>query len=164
MLPEPGVSYIYVDQQGNKLVDFSRGIGPIGRTLALVVDLNETWRSVRGFISVQVSENQTLALSSFAWGIGAETFKRCNVLQALNEGKYSEVPRFMQGWILLPAQPGGEPVRNAGLVERRRFEASLFQTPDAAFSGSNINFGTDINFGELADQIDAIRADYFNNQ
>jgi hypothetical protein len=163
MLPEPGVSYIYIDQNGNKLVDFSRGIGPIGATLGLVVDLNETWRSVRGFISVEVSENQTLALSSFALGIGTEAFKRSNVLQVLNQGKYSEVPRFMRGWVLLPPEPGAEPVRNAGLVERRRFEASLFQTPDAAFSSQQINFGTETNFGELADQLDVIRAEYFAN-
>lgn len=161
MQPEPGVSYIYIDRNGNKLVDFSRGIGPIGATLGLIVDLNETWNQIKGFISVEVSENQTMALTSFTWDIGVETFKRSNVLNVLNQGKYSEVPRYMQGWILLPAQPGGEAVRNAALVQRRRFEASLFQTPDEAFSSEDLNLATETNFGELADQLDAIRAEYF---
>lgn len=161
MQPEPGVSYIYIDRNGNKLVDFSRGIGPIGSTLGLMVDLNETWQKVRGFISVEISENQTMALTSFAWGIGSETFKNSNVLRVLNEGKYSEVPRYMQGWVLIPETPGGEAVRSPALVQRRRFEASLFQTPDEAFSSENISLATETNFGELADQLDEIRAEYF---
>jgi len=158
---EPGVSYIYIDQYGNKLVDISRGIGPIGATLGLIADLNDTWTAVRGFINVEVSENQSMALASFAWGIGAETFKRSNVLRVLNEGKYSEVPRFMQGWVLLPETPGGEAVRNPALIQRRRFEASLFQTPDAAFSSEDLNLASETNFGELADQLDVIREEYF---
>lgn len=150
----PGES-IFQDKFGNTVVDVTNGIGPVGATLGLTSDLATTFDQVKDAISVPLSENQSLAISKFANSIGAERFKTSNVLQALNDGLYDEVPRLMQGWTLAPNSPGGSAVPQAYLEGERQAEAALFQAPDstglrtADFGGT----GGEITYAELAEDI-----------
>lgn len=122
---QDGPGLIYEDSAGNRIVDFSNGLGDIGLTLATVGEMNTTWNSVNTAINVQITENQALALASFASQVGAETFLQSNLLEALNAGKYEQVPYIMSGWV---NDASGN--RSEALAQRRAYEASLFQTPD----------------------------------
>lgn len=126
-----GPGFIFEDAQGNKIVDFSNGLGDIGATLSAISDVNQSYEDVKDKILVPLSDNQATAIASLVNHIGAENFLNSNVLAALNEGKYSEIPRLMQGWVM-GAPPGGygEPVPRQDYADRRLFEGELFQTPD----------------------------------
>lgn len=162
-----GTGRIFQDAMGNKIVDFSQGIGPIGETLGLVADQSKTWNSVSNSISVPVSDNQQLALTEFARSIGTDNFKNSNVLEALNKGEYHRVPHFMSGWVL-SKQPGKtEMTENQNLVQMRAFQASVFQSPDGV-AGEVIDVakgteGGSINFLQLAEAIDGKRNDYYES-
>lgn len=159
---QDGASTIFQDEFGNKLVDLSNGIGPIGETLGLVSDLNQTFENVKGSINVPLSENQTQAIASFAQDIGQENFKNSGLLQALNEGAYSEIPRLMQGWSLRAARPGDNAVFNDLMKSRREWEAELFQSPDEMeiqYTQADIAGGS-LSFREQAQQLAAEREEF----
>jgi hypothetical protein len=158
---QDGASRIFQDALGNKLVDFSNGIGPVGASLGAIASIQETFDSVKSSIVVPLTQNQTLSIASFAQGVGPETFRSSNVLSALNEGKYSEVPRLMNGWVLGSSEPGGANVVQPSMVEKRLFETSLFQTPDGVSigPGSGVAAG-ELSFGQLADRIDLNRLEF----
>tara|TARA_R110001592_G_scaffold37449_4_gene124934 strand:+ start:5671 stop:7074 length:1404 start_codon:yes stop_codon:yes gene_type:complete len=128
---------IFEDAFGNKLVDFSAGLGPVGATLGLITDMNKTYSTIADDIDVPLHENGRLAITSFAQSVGPEVFAGSRVRDFLNAGRNDLVGREMQKWVL--DKPGGtvDPV----LVGRRQYESQFFQTPDEM----------DINFGELAD-------------
>lgn len=159
---QDGASTIFQDKLGNKLVDISNGIGPIGETLGLAADLNQTYENVKGSIRVPLSENQTQAIASFANDIGEENFINSGVLQALNEGAYSEIPRLMQGWSLRSPRPGERAVFNDDMKARREWEAEMFQTPDemeVGYTKTDIAGGS-LSFREQAQQLAAEREDF----
>jgi len=164
MIPD-GPGKIFQDQFGNKIVDFSQGIGPVGETLGLVGDMQQTWNNVSDSISVPINDNQQLALTEFARSIGPDNFKNSNVLQALNNGEYHRVPYFMSGWVL-SKQPGSSKlVENPNLHQMRQYQASVFQTPDGQ-EGQNlvVSKGTEggsVNFLLLAEAIDNSRDKYY---
>lgn len=163
---QDGSGLVYQDAAGNKVVDFSNGIGPIGATLGLVADLNSSFESVKSAIKVPVNENQTAAIASFVNNIGEEAFLKSNVLEALNQGKYEEVPRLMQGWVL--GSSTDQSVKT-DLQARRRWESSLFQSPDEMDldvlpNSDSENSVTNVTFGELADSLDATRAEFYRNK
>jgi uncharacterized protein (DUF2345 family) len=163
-----GPGAIYEDLAGNKLVDFSTGIGPIGATLGAVSDLNKTYDQISGAIQTPLSSNQKLAVTNFAQSIGTEQFLNSNVLSAINEGKttqekYGAVPRLMQGWTVAASSPGQAPQQQASLGGQRKYEASLWQCPD----DMDVNIGSGYlpgskNFAELADELDAAREDHLS--
>lgn len=126
-----GPGFIFEDAQGNKIVDFSNGLGDIGASLSAIADINQAYEDVKDKILVPLSNNQALAMASFSGHIGTENFLNSNVLAALNESKYSEIPRLLMGWVM-GAPPGGigEPVVRQDYVDRRLYEGELFQTPD----------------------------------
>jgi hypothetical protein len=129
-------SLIYRDSLGNTLVDFSNGIGPVASTLAVQSEIAKTYNNVKSAINVPVSNNQAQALAAFAKDIGEENFVNSNVLQALNEGKYNEVPRLMAQWSLGPPIGSTTPTPKSNLVYRqdlrdsRYFQGQVFQSPD----------------------------------
>lgn len=160
-----GTGIIYEDRLGNKIVDFSQGLGPVGTSLALSADLNTAFESVKGMIKVQLTDNQTAALSSFALAIGPENFANSNVLAALNEGKYSEIPRLMKTWNLgadiSGAGTNGPLVYRSDLEARRIYEGELFQTPDEVDTSPPTNLQPgDVGFLRLAQHLANVRAEY----
>lgn len=135
VVPDGG-SIIYKDSLGNTLVDFNGGVGPVASSLALQSELKKTYDSIKNTINVPLSDNQTQALSYFAKDIGVENFRNSEVLKALNEGKYNEVPRLMMQWSLGPQAGSNLPTPQSQLVYRqdindmRYFQGQVFQSPD----------------------------------
>ena len=161
-------SLIYVDKNGNTMVDFSQGLGDIGNSLAIAGDINQTFNQVKSRINVPLSDNQTLAISEFARDIGVENFLNSNVLAALNEGKYSEIPRLMKTWSLGPELGAEGPSKNLvfrqDFEDKRMYSGQVFKPPD------NLDLsppaGTqpgDLNFAQLASLIRSRREAFIAN-
>lgn len=168
VLPD-GTGLIYEDQFGNKIVDFNNGLGPTGTSLALAADLNTAYERVKGMIKVPLTDNQVSALSSFALAIGAENFANSNVLAALNEGKYSEIPRLMKTWNLgadiSGAGTDGPLVYREDLEARRIYEGELFQTPDEVDTSPPPGLAPgDVGFLRLAQHLANVRAEYIRQK
>lgn len=129
-------SIIYKDSLGNTLVDFSGGVGPVANSLALQSELNKTYNNIKNSINVPLTDNQTQALAFFAKDIGEENFRNSDIVKALNEGKYNEVPRLMMQWSLGPEAGSNLPTPTSQLVyrqdfnDRRYFQGQVFQSPD----------------------------------
>lgn len=161
---QDGPGAIFEDALGNRIVDFSKGIGPIGETLGAVADTQQTFDSIKGLITAPISGNQALAIADFAKSIGVENFADSNVLQALNDGKYSEVARLMQGWVLAPEAPGEQPVVQESLKGQRENQASLFQTPDEVDTGPGENIAAgELSAAQLAEIRNTRRDEYINS-
>jgi hypothetical protein len=133
--PDSG-SLIYKDSLGNTLVDFTNGVGPVASSLAVQSEIARTYNNIKNVINVPLNNNQAQSLAAFAKDIGEENFRNSNVLRALNEGKYNEVPRLMAQWSL-GAPPGSEtPTPTSELVfrqdlkDKRYFQGQVFQSPD----------------------------------
>ena len=149
---------IFEDAFGNKLVDFSGGIGPVGATLGLVADMNKTYSTIENDIKVPLHDNGKLAVTSFAHSISPEVFAGSKVAVLLNNpSQHRNVAKEMQKWVL--DKPGGkiDPV----LVAQRRYEAELFQSPDEM----DINLGDmpdgGVPWGVLADMLAAKREEFY---
>ena len=131
-----GGSMIFRDSLGNTLVDFSNGVGPIASSLAVQSEMARTYNNIKNAVNVPINNNQAQALAFFAKDIGAENFRNSNVLKALNEGKYNEVPRLMMQWSLGPEAGSDYPTPLDQLVyrqdfnDRRYFQGQVFQSPD----------------------------------
>lgn len=126
-----GPSLIFTDRKtGTKVIDVSNGIGPAGQQMALVSDLNYAKREISQLITVPISENQTLALVSFATHIGINNFANSELLVELNKGNYAEVPKYMKRW--RTGKVGSESLVQVrqDYVQRREYEIELFTTPD----------------------------------
>ena len=129
-------SLIYRDSLGNTLVDFRNGVGPVASSLAIQSEMARTYNNIKNSIGVPLNNNQAQALSAFAKDIGEENFRNSNVLRALNEGKYNEVPRLMAQWSLGPVIGSNVPTPTNQLVyrqdfnDKRYFQGQVFQSPD----------------------------------
>ncbi len=160
-------SLIYKDSLGNTLVDFSNGIGPIGSSLATQSELTKTFNNIKNSINVPLSDNQSQALAYFAKDIGEENFRNSNIVAALNEGKYNEIPRLMMQWSLGPELGTNLPTPTNQLVYRqdindmRYFQGQVFQSPDnldiAPPPGTN---GGELTAKQMADIIKARREEF----
>lgn len=134
-------SLIYRDSLGNTLVDFSNGVGPVASSLAIQSEVARAYNNIKSAITVPINNNQSQALAAFARDIGVENFRNSNVLDALNAGKYSEIPRLMAQWSLGPPVGATTPTPRNNLVYRqdlndaRYFQGQVFQSPD------NLNIG-----------------------
>jgi len=157
---------IFEDANGNKIVDFSNGLGPIGTSLGLLADLNKAWEDVKGRITAPMSNNQTLAMASFSNHVGAENFLNSDVLIALNELAYAEVPRLLMGWVM-GSPPGGvgAAVFRQDYYDRRLYEAELFQTPDEVDISppEGVNPG-ELTFAQLAAILELRRNSYIEQK
>ena len=165
-----GPGTIFQDALGNKLIDFSSGLGPAGATLGLVGDLNSSFKTVQSAIETPLTQNETLAISNFTRAVGSENFLKSDVLKGLNSlkdvtpgntieyaVKKGNVLREMQSWVTAPSAPGEASTVQSGLQGMRRFEAILFQCPDSMDVSSFINsdgyLPGSTNFDTLADDL-----------
>jgi hypothetical protein len=129
-------SLIYRDSLGNTLVDFRNGVGPVASSLAIQSEMARTYNNIKSAIRTPINNNQAQALSAFAKDIGEENFRNSNVLRALNESKYNEVPRLMAQWSLGPTIGSNVPTPTSQLVyrqdfnDKRYFQGQVFQSPD----------------------------------
>jgi len=80
-------------------------------------------KAIKPEILERLNENQFGALVSFAYNVGIGNLRRSSVLRAVNEGRFSDVPRLLMRW----TKAGGKRLR--GLVRRRRAEGRLWLTP-----------------------------------
>ncbi len=125
-----GPSLIFTDRKtGHKVVDISNGIGPVGQNLGLISTLQQSKKQMQSLVVVDLSENQTLALSSFISHIGIGNFANSECLRQLNAGNYDQVPRCMKRWRTGRVGSGDIVVRD-DYVQRREYECELFTTPD----------------------------------
>lgn len=164
--PDSG-GLIYKDSLGNTLVDFSNGVGPIGASLATQSELTKTFNNIKNSINVPISDNQAQALASFAKDIGEENFRNSDIVAALNEGKYNEVPRLMMQWSLGPELGATGPTPDSQLVYRqdindmRYFQGQVFQSPDNLdISPPPGTVDGELNAKQLADMIKARREEF----
>lgn len=125
-----GPSIILVDEAGNKMVDFTNGLGPVGADLTMMTKLEEASTTVKRLVRVPISDNQMLALTSFCSHIGSTNFSRSGVLRSLNYENYSLVPTALLQWRIGSANPNEPAEVRLDFQHRREFEAELFTTPD----------------------------------
>ena len=126
-----GPSLIFTDKKtGTKVVDISNGIGPIGTQLGLQSTLEQTKVDVSELVIVDLSDNQLLALVSFASHIGIRNFANSELLVKLNEGNYIAVPRLMKRWRTGKVGANSRPQVREDYIQRREYEIELFTTPD----------------------------------
>lgn len=92
----------------------------------LLQDLSEAERIVEDYVDVRLTDNQFAALVSFAFNVGAGSFSRSTLLRVLNAGEYGLVPDQLKRWV----RANGKVL--AGLVRRRKEEATLWSTPDGS--------------------------------
>lgn len=162
---QDGDGFVFKDKTGNMLVDFNNGIGDVGATLGEIGSLNETFNSVKSAIDTPLTDNQTLGLASFAQSIGEENFMNSNVLAALNQGKISEVPRLMNGWVKSATAPGEQSVVQPVLQGMRAWQGSIFQSPDSM--DIDVSAGSqngEMSFEQQAAALDSRREKIFNGQ
>jgi GH24 family phage-related lysozyme (muramidase) len=87
----------------------------------LLTEAQDKYNFVRSLVRVPISDNQLLALSSFAYNIGEGAFAGSTLLKLLNNGTNKEtVARQFDLWV----NAGGKV--NSGLKGRRSLEKSLF--------------------------------------
>ena len=160
---QDGPGKIFQDNvTGNMLVDFDKGIGPVGATLGAVSDLTKSYDEIKTVIKEPLSGNQTLAVTNFANSIGAETFQGSKALEYINDpGKHHMVGTEMQKWIL--DKPGGK--IDESLKGQRQYEAQLFATPDALDIKSSIaRPDGSATWAMLADELEDKNDEFYVNE
>ncbi|MBU1378184.1 MAG: lysozyme [Alphaproteobacteria bacterium] len=93
----------------------------------LVYDLISVQHAVNENVYAPLSQNQFDALSSFAFNIGLDNFRRSQVLKRLNAGSAVQAACAMELW--RKADFEGERIVVDTLVRRRATEKALFLTP-----------------------------------
>ena len=93
----------------------------------LLYDLIFVTHAVGEYVYAPLSQNQFDALTSFAFNIGVDNFRRSAALRRLNEGNYLQAASAMELW--RKADFEGERIIIDALVRRRAAEKSLFLTP-----------------------------------
>ena len=154
-----GPGTIFEDENGNKIMDFANGIGPVSEAAGVIADVQETWQDISPYVTAPVNENQSMALAEFARSIGPETFKNSNVLEHVNKGEYHRVPNKMMGWVLSQKPGAKEMTYDPQMEELRKFQSALFQAPDQAQIRFDTNGMENKSFGTLATNIDFARAE-----
>jgi len=124
-----GPSTIY--QSNNiTLVDFAQGIGPVGTQMSTISGLQQTGEVVKGILgTTPVSDNQMMALTSFADHIGTKAFAKSDVVKAVMAGQGEKVPNLMTAHSSLKV--AGVATLQDDYLQRRQFEGELYQTEDA---------------------------------
>ena len=126
-----GPSLIFTDRKtGTKVIDVSNGVGPIGTTIGLKSELEFTKREMAQLITVPLSENQLLSLTSFATHIGIKNFANSFLLLELNKGNYGSIPKYMKRWRTGKVGEASDVQVRQDYVQRREYEIELFTTPD----------------------------------
>ena len=163
---QDGASTIYEDKNGNRIVDISNGIGPVGESLGAVSELATSYENVKGSITAPLSENQALAVGSFARSVGADEFRNSNVLTAINSQQYDQVPRLMQQYSYTPL--GDDPstlFADNTAQGMRDYEGSLWQTPDNVALDIDLNKTQpgELTYSQMSSLLDQERNKYTNS-
>jgi lysozyme len=86
----------------------------------LGADLASHFRDIAGMITADVTENQCIALVSFAFNVGASNFRRSSVCKNLNRGAVFQAAESFLLW----NRAGGKVL--PGLSRRRNAERRMF--------------------------------------
>lgn len=125
-----GPSVILVDDKGNKVIDFSNGIGPVGINLTATSQAKGAEQTVKSLVKVVISDFQFVALVSLISHIGSSNFAGSSVLRQLNAGNYDRVSNMIMRWRNGAISPNATGIVKQEYTDRRLFEAELFTTPD----------------------------------
>ena len=93
----------------------------------LLYDLTGIAHAVDGLVYAELTQNQFDALCAFAFSIGLDAFRGCDVLKRVNEGAFTQAAFALELW--RKAQFEGERIVVDALVRRRAAEKLLFLTP-----------------------------------
>ena len=113
---------------GVKMIDMTKGIGPVGTQMHSASGLMNTSHQVKGMVNANVSDNQLASLTSMADHIGPSNFGKSKVLKAVNKGEHEKVPNLMMAHS--SQKVAGIATTQADHYQRRQFEGELYQTPD----------------------------------
>ena len=108
---------------GHKVLSGESFSDPLTREQGLALlraDVNRVVLPGLNSVSVDLTQNQVDALSSFIFNVGPGAFGRSTLLQELNAGNFNAVPNQIRRFTF----SGGR--RLPGLVRRREAEAQLF--------------------------------------
>jgi lysozyme len=89
----------------------------------LAADLLDAAADVQRLVTVNLTDNEFAALTSFTFNLGGANLAQSTLLRELNAGDRSAAADQFSRWVLA----GG--VKQPGLVRRRRAERDLFVTP-----------------------------------
>ena len=67
-----GPSIILMDKKGNKVIDFTNGLGPVGQNITMMSKLETASMFIKKYVKAQLSDNQFLALASFVSHVGQD--------------------------------------------------------------------------------------------
>jgi len=86
----------------------------------LIRDVERFERAVTRLVTVPIDDNQSGALTSFAFNLGSGALQSSTLLKRINGDEWDDVPSQFQRWVFA----GGR--RLPGLIRRRVAEASLW--------------------------------------
>ena len=89
----------------------------------LDIDLIDVARSIRQLVKVNINDNQTQALVSFVFNIGAGAFAKSTLLRKINNRDFLAASLEFRKWVYAKG------VKLPGLVRRRSVEKDLFNEP-----------------------------------
>lgn len=93
-----------------------------GADIFLEIDMRWVVDAVLRNVTVEINNNQTAALYSFIYNVGAGAFGKSTLLRKLNKADYEGAANEFKRW-----NKGGGRVLN-GLVRRRKAEEALFRS------------------------------------
>jgi lysozyme len=114
------IGYGHTSQVGPPQVTPGMTISEAEAQRILAADVQRFAHDVRSALSREISPAQFSALVSFAYNVGSGAFRGSSVLKAVNDGRFSEVPRLLKLWV----KADGRVLD--GLVRRRMAEGELF--------------------------------------
>lgn len=107
---------------GNRVTKDTPDIDEDGAERLLQRDLGHSAASVSRMVKVPLSDEQSGALASFAFNLGAGALKASTLLRRVNAMEWEDVPYQFSRWVFA----GGRKL--PGLVRRRAAEAELWQS------------------------------------
>ena len=110
---------------GHRLTGPEANIRDISQAQAecyLMEDLRQSIHFLESVVTVTLNPNQTAALMSWVYNVGPSAARHSTLIEKLNEGYYSSVPRELNRWV-----HAGHHVLDI-LVQRRHAEGQIWDT------------------------------------